>query len=77
VVDENTQYWLALTRVDGLGVRGAHKLVEQLGSPAAIYGASLTALEGCGLPARVAQSIFAQAELKEAEAQVRAADKAG
>ncbi len=77
MVDENTQYWLALTRVDGLGVRGAHKLVEQLGSPAAIYGASLTALEGCGLPARVAQSIFAQAELKEAEAQVRAADKAG
>jgi DNA processing protein len=76
VADNNIYYWLALTRVDGLGARGAHKLVEQLGSPAAVYHASLTELEGCGLQARLAQAIFAQAGLKEAEAQVQAAAKA-
>ncbi len=77
VIDENTPYWLALARVDGLGVRGAHKLIEYFGSPQSAYHASLTELEGCGLPARVAQAIFAQAGLKEAEKEIGAAEKAG
>jgi predicted Rossmann fold nucleotide-binding protein DprA/Smf involved in DNA uptake len=66
VSEENTQFWLGLTKLEGLGVRGAHRLLEHFGSPQAAYMASLTELESCGIPARVAQSIFAQAGLKEA-----------
>ncbi len=75
--DEDTQFWLGLTKLEGLGVRGAHKLVEHFGSPQAAYMASLTELESCGIPARVAQSIFAQAGLKEAARDLEASAKAG
>jgi DNA processing protein len=75
--DENTQFWLGLTKLEGLGVRGAHRLVEHFGSPQAAYMASLTELESCGIPARVAQSIFAQAGLKEAAGDLEASGKAG
>ena len=74
--DEETQFWLGLTKLEGLGVRGAHRLVEHFGSPAAAYAASLTELESCGIPARVAQSIFAQAGLKEAARDLEASAKA-
>lgn len=75
--DEETVFWLALARVEGLGVRGVHKLVEHFGSPHAAYMASLTALESCGVPARVAQAVFAQAGVKEAERDLEAAAKGG
>jgi len=74
--DESIQYWLALTRIEGLGVRGAHKLIEHFGSSRATYMASLTELESCGITAPVAQAIFAQAGLKEAEKELEAAAKA-
>ena len=73
--DEEVLYWLALTRVEGLGVRGAHRMMEHFGSPRAAYAASLTELEGCGIPAHVAQAIFAQAGLKDAEKEIEAAGK--
>jgi DNA processing protein len=73
--EDDIQFWLALTRIEGLGVRGAHKLIEHLGSPRAAYMASLTQLESCGIPAPVAQAIFAQAGLKEAEKELEAAAK--
>lgn len=76
-MDDNLQYWLALTRVDGLGVRGAQGLLERFGSPQAVYMASLTELESCGLAACVAQALFAQAGLKEAEKEIEEAAKAG
>lgn len=74
---ERAVAWLALTHIDGLGTRGAHRLVEHFGSPQAIYSASLTELEGCGLPPRVAQAIFAKAGLAEAEKDLAAAAQAG
>jgi DNA processing protein len=74
--DDEVLYWLALTRVEGLGVRGAHRMMEHFGSPRAAYSASLTELEGCGIPAHVAQAIFAQAGLKDAEKEIEAAGKA-
>jgi DNA processing protein len=74
-MDESTQYWLALTRLEGLGVRGAHKLIEHFGSARAAYMASLTELESCGIPAPVAQAIFAQTGLKDAEKEMAAAAK--
>ena len=73
---ETTPFWLAITRIDGLGIRGCHKLIEHFGSPQAAYMASLTELESCGVPARVAQAIFAQAALKEAEKEVQEISKA-
>ncbi len=77
LTDENAPYWLALTRLEGLGVRGAHRLIEHYGSPRAVYMSSLTELESCGIPAHVAQAIFAQTGLKEAEKEMEAAAKAG
>jgi DNA processing protein len=75
--DENTQFWLGLTKLEGLGIRGAHRLVEHFGSPQAAYTASLTELESCGIPAHVAQLIFAQAGLKEAAQDLEASAKTG
>jgi len=60
LVDENTPYWLGLARVSGLGVRGAHQLIRYFGSPQAVYQASLTELEGCGLPAPAAPGQFGE-----------------
>ncbi|MBZ5546185.1 MAG: DNA-processing protein DprA [Acidobacteriia bacterium] len=74
--DNEILYWLGLTRIEGLGVRGAHRLIEHFASPRAAYMASLTELEGCGIPAHVAQAIFAQAGLKDAEKEIQAATKA-
>jgi DNA processing protein len=75
-MSETTPFWLALTRIDGLGIRGCHKLIQHFGSPQAAYMASLTELESCGVPARVAQAIFAQTALKDAEREVREIAKA-
>jgi DNA processing protein len=76
-MDESLEYWLALMRVDGLGVRGAHKVIAHFGSPQAAYMSSLTELESCGLPATVCQSIFAQAGLEEAAKEIHGAAEAG
>ncbi|MGA2984698.1 MAG: DNA-processing protein DprA [Terriglobia bacterium] len=75
-MSESIPFWLALTRIEGLGIRGCHKLIEHFGSPQAAYMASLTELESCGVPARVAQAIFAQACLKEGEKELQEAAKA-
>lgn len=71
------QHWLGLSRVEDVGVRTAHKLVEHFGSPAAVYAATLTALEGSGLAGRVAQRLRAGAGLAEAEREVAEAEKYG
>ncbi len=76
-MDSDTVYWLGLSRIEGLGVRGAHKLTGHFGSPKAAYMASLTELESSGLPAVVCQSVFAQAGLEEAEKEMDAAAKVG
>lgn len=76
-MDNNTLYWMGLTRIQGLGVRSAHKLIAHFGSPKAAYMASLTELEGSGIAASLCQSVFAQAGLKEAEKEIEAAAKAG
>jgi len=52
--NEGVTYWVGLTRVDGLGIRGAHKLVERFGSAGAVYGAPAAALESCGLAGHLA-----------------------
>ncbi|HEV2232167.1 MAG TPA: DNA-processing protein DprA [Terriglobia bacterium] len=77
MIDENLTYWLALARIDGLGVRTAHKLIAHFGSPQAAYMASLTELESCGLSAQVAQAIFAQSGMRDAEKELEATSRAG
>lgn len=75
-MDEEVEFWLALSHVEGLGIRGAHKLIAHFGSPQAAYMASLTELESSGLSPAVCQAVFTQAGLKESEAEIAAAAKA-
>jgi len=49
--------WIALALTPGLGARTAGKLLAKFESPAAIFNASLTALEAEQIPASVAQAI--------------------
>ncbi len=73
--NDQLPFWLALGRVEGLGTRGAHKVIEHFGSPETAYHASLTELEACGLPGHVAQAIFARVGLKDAELEIEQAGK--
>jgi DNA processing protein len=77
LADPSLLGWLALTRVEGLGVRSAQKLVDHFGSPEAIYSASLSALESCGVGRRVAENLRAGAGSSEAELELTAAEKLG
>ncbi len=60
-------HWLALGLTPGLGARLTAKLLRQLGTPEAIFRASLTGLEACQLPASVAQAVASNHSLKAAE----------
>ncbi len=72
-----SQLWVALGRIEGLGVRSAQKLVEHFGSPEAVYSASISSLEAAGLARPVAQRIRAGAGQQEAENELTAAGKLG
>jgi DNA processing protein len=75
--EEATLYWMALSRVEGLGTRGAYNLVKHFDSPQAVYSASLGELEGCGLRSQAVRAIHAQQGLVEAEKEIRGAEKLG
>jgi DNA processing protein len=67
--------WLALGLTPGLGPRMAGKLLQEFGSPEAIFNAPLSALESKRLPAAVAQAIHTRQSLSAASkelAQVQA-----
>ena len=74
-MQEDLLYWIALMRVEGIGPRYAHRLIERFGSPEAVYHASLTELEACGLRAASAQALSRQAGLEEAEKQLSKLEK--
>ncbi len=69
--------WLALALAPGLGARHAGKLLRELGSPEAIFAASLTTLESFRLPAAVAQAIHSQSPLRDAEKELAEIRKNG
>jgi DNA processing protein len=73
--EESALYWIGLGRIEGLGARGALSLVNRFASPAAVYHASLTELEACGLSPQVATAIHAQQGLAAAEKEVGKAGK--
>jgi DNA processing protein len=69
--------WLALALTPGLGARMAGKLLRALGSPEAIFNASLTALESHRLPAAVAQRIHTRQSMSAAAKELAQAQAAG
>jgi len=76
---ESDQYlgWLALALTPGLGARMAGKLLRELGSPDAIFNASLTELEAQHLPAAVAQAIHSRRPLSDAAKELAQAQALG
>lgn len=70
-------HWLALHLVPGLGTGSAVKLIRKLGSPQAIFHASVSELESCGLRAAVAQSIVSGISFEEATAEADKIKAAG
>ena len=69
--------WLALALTPGLGARTAGKLLREYGSPDAIFGASLTDLEGQHLPAAVAQAVHSLQPLSDAARELAKAQATG
>jgi DNA processing protein len=65
--------WLALALTPGLDVRMEGKLLRSMGSPEAIFNASLTELESHGLPAAVAQVIHTRQPMGAAKGLAQAA----
>jgi DNA processing protein len=76
---DSDQYlgWLALALTPGLGARLSAKLLAAFGTPDAVFGASLTALEAQNLPAAVAQAIFSRQPLSAAAKELAQAQAAG
>ncbi len=74
---DRSLYWLALALTPGLAARLTAKLLRQIGSPEAVFRASLTELEACHLPPQVAQTIHSQAPLSAAEAELAELRKLG
>jgi DNA processing protein len=64
---QHYQGWLALGLTPGLGARLAGKLLREFRKPEAVFQASLTSLEACGLTAESAQAIHSQQPLRAAE----------
>jgi len=64
---ERYTYWLAVLLTPGVGARLSAEMLKHFGSPEKIFAAPLTELEGCGLPAAVAQTIASGSPLKAAE----------
>jgi DNA processing protein len=69
--------WLALALTPGLGARMAGKLLRAMGSPEAIFSASLTELEAQRLPAAVAQALHTRQPLSAAAKELAQAQAAG
>ncbi len=64
--------WLALALTPGLASRLSARLLREFGSPDAIFRARLMELEGCNLPAPVAQAVFKKEAFKRAEKELTA-----
>ncbi|MCW5981000.1 MAG: DNA-processing protein DprA [Bryobacteraceae bacterium] len=62
-------HWLALRLAPGLGARKAKQLLDEFGTPQAIFRASRSELEAAGISGSVAQSIASGCPFEEAAAQ--------
>jgi len=77
VVREDTLQWLALTLTPGLGPTRARRLVEPMGTVAAVFRASLTELEATGLLAVSAQALGTGKSLELAQEEIARTMAAG
>ncbi len=69
--------WLALSLTSGLGPTKSRKLVEHFGSAEAVFRASLTELEGAGIPVVSAQSLATGKSAELAREEIARAATAG
>jgi len=69
--------WLALTMTPGIAARLSARLLREFGAPDGVFRASLTSLEGCNLPAPVAQAIFKKQTFWRAEKELDAVRRIG
>jgi len=69
--------WLALTLTPGIAARLTARLLHEFGTPEGVFHASLTALEGCNLPAPAAQAIFKKQFFWRAEKELDAIRRIG
>jgi len=69
--------WLALSMTPGLGPTRARQLVEQFGSPEAVFRASLTELEAAAIQAVSAQSIATGKSAEQARGELARSADAG
>lgn len=69
--------WLALALAPGMGPTRCFRAVRQLRSIQRLFGASLTELEGAGLPAAAAQFVFHGRARKAAEEEMRRVGEQG
>ena len=69
--------WMALTLTPGMGPTRIWKAVDRLGAAERMFDASLTELEGLGMPAKSAQFIFEGKARAAAENEVRRVSEVG
>ena len=69
--------WLALTLSPEMGPTRIARAVERLGGASRVFAASLTELEGAGLPARAAQFVFEGRAFNAAEDESKRVAEAG
>jgi DNA processing protein len=69
--------WMALMLTPEMGPTRIARAVERLGSAERVFEASLTELEGAGLPARAAQFVFEGRAFKAAEDEAKRVTEAG
>ena len=74
---EEELHWIALRLVPGLGARRAMALLTRFRTPQAIFRASTSELEGCGLSQSVARSVSSGCAFDEAVTQQERAKALG
>jgi DNA processing protein len=76
-VERSRLGWMALMLTPGMGALRIKKAMERLGTGSRVLEASLTELEGVGMPARSAQFVADGRALAEAEAEMKRVAEAG
>lgn len=74
---ENLSDWVALSLTTGVGSRTASRLIERFGSPAAVFAASRTDLQGFGLSDDAIDRLHASEPRRLAEEELRRLDAMG
>ena len=76
-MDGNAAYWLALSKVAGIGPARMRLLLEQFGDARSAWNANLSELLAAGLDARAAASLLNLRRSFDFEAELRKLDAAG